>query len=228
MSEATSRAYNFLRAGILKGEFPAGVRLLETTIAEQAGVSRTPVREAIRKLHAEGMVILRPHFGAVVRSWTLEELEDIFSLRAVLEAHAVERAATRTTPQQVKELSALARKMIDLAESRKPGYRDRIGDLNAEFHRKLIEASGSERVRTMMSQVLDMPLSLRTILRYDDAALARSVHHHLEIVAAVECRDSAWAGSVMRTHVLAAWRAIESDAKAQQRDGNGAAPDGAL
>lgn len=227
MSEATSRAYNFLRAGILKGEFPAGGRLLETAIAEQSGVSRTPVREAIRKLHAEGLVILRPHFGAVVRSWTLEELEDIFSLRAVIEAHSVERAAARITPQQLKELSSLARRMINLAEAKGAGYRNRIGDLNAEFHRKLIDASGSERVRTMMAQVIDMPLSLRTILRYDDAALDRSVHHHLEIVAALECRDVSWAGSVMRTHVLAAWRAIERDAKAQRSDRNGVGPDAA-
>ena len=228
MSEATKRAYNFLRAGILKGEFPAGGRLLETSIAEQSGVSRTPVREAIRKLDAEGLVIMRPHFGAVVRSWTLEELEDIFSLRAVLEAHAVERASTRTPPRQIKELSALAARMIDLAEARKPGYRDRIGDLNAEFHRLLIEASGSERVRTMMTQVLYMPLSLRTILRYDEEALSRSVHHHQEIVAALESRDPAWAGSVMRTHVLAAWRAIESDAKTQLRTGNGGSAAAAL
>jgi DNA-binding GntR family transcriptional regulator len=228
MSEATKRAYNFLRAGILKGAFPAGGRLLETAIAEQSGVSRTPVREAIRRLESEGLVVLRPHFGAVVRSWTLEELEDIFSLRAVLEAHAVERAAKRTTPGLIKELSALANRMITLAEAQKSGYRDRIGDLNAEFHRMLIDASGSERVRTMMSQVLYMPLSLRTILRYDDAALARSVHHHAEIVAALETRDSAWAASVMRTHVLAAWRAIESDAKAQRLAGNGHGADTAL
>lgn len=228
MSEAAKQAYDFLRSGILAGEFPAGGRLLETSIAEKSGVSRTPVREALRKLDAEGLVIMRPHFGAVVRSWTLEELEDIFSLRAVLEAHAVERAARRVMPKQIKELSALANKMVGLAEGRKPSYRDHIGDLNAEFHRRLIDASGSERVRSMMSQVLYMPLSLRTILRYDEPALMRSVRHHLEIVAALESRDSAWAGSVMRSHVLAAWRAIESDAKAQRRPENGWANDAAL
>lgn len=215
MSDATKRAYDFLRAGILKGTFPAGVRLLETAIAEQAGVSRTPVREAIRRLDGEGLVILRPHFGAVVRIWTLEELEDIFSLRAVLEALAVERATPRATAAQISELDDLAERMIDLTAGQKTGYRQKISDLNANFHKKLIAASGSERVRTTMSQVLDMPLSQRTILRYDEAALDRSVHHHQEIVAAMKNRDPAWAASVMRTHVLAAWRAIEADYRAQ-------------
>jgi DNA-binding GntR family transcriptional regulator len=219
MSEASSRAYEYLRAEILSGGYPEGSRLRETAVAELAGVSRTPVREAMRRLDAEGLVHLRPRFGAVVRSWTLDEVEDIFSLRAVLEARAVERAATRVTPQQLAALQSSGSEMVELSSVRSPGYRDRIGILNSGFHRLLIEASGSERLKAMMSQVLDMPLSLRTILRYDDAALDRSVRHHMEIVAALTARDPAWASSVMRTHVLAAWRAIESDAKAQHSPG---------
>ncbi|MDE2464336.1 MAG: GntR family transcriptional regulator [Alphaproteobacteria bacterium] len=214
MSDATNRAYEFLRASILDGSLPAGSRLLETAIAEQAGVSRTPVREAIRRLDSEGLVHLRPHFGAIVRSWTLSELEDMFSLRAVIEAHAAGRAATRITPQQLRELSVLAEDMLALAEVGAPDSRDRISERNAEFHRTLIDAARSERVRSMMSQVVDMPLSLRTILRYDAQALARSVRHHLEIVAALQSRDPTWAESVMRSHVIAAWHAIEADAKA--------------
>jgi DNA-binding GntR family transcriptional regulator len=220
MSDATNRAYDFLRASILDGSLPAGSRLLETVIAEQAGVSRTPVREAIRRLDSEGLVHLRPHFGAIVRSWTLSELEDMFSLRAVIEAHAAGRAATRITPQQLRELLVLAEDMLALAEAGGPDSRDRISERNAEFHRTLIDAARSERVRAMMSQVVDMPLSLRTILRYDAQALARSVRHHLEIVAALQRRDPAWAESVMRSHVLAAWHAIEADAKAQLEEAN--------
>lgn len=215
MSEATNRAYTYLRSSILDGSLPAGSRLLETAIAEQAGVSRTPVREAIRRLDSEGLVHLRPHFGAVVRSWTLSDLEDMFSLRAVIEAHAANRAATRIAPQQLRELAGLAEHMQELAQQGGPGCRSRISDLNAAFHRTLIDAAKSERVQAMMAQVLDMPLSLRTILRYDPHALARSMAHHLEIVAALQNRDPVWAESVMRSHVIAAWHAIEADAKAQ-------------
>lgn len=215
MTVAAQRAYKFIRSRILSGQLPAGMRLLETTLAQQAGLSRTPVREAIRKLEAEGLVIQRPHFGAVVRGWTLEELEDIFSLRAVLESHIAERAASRATKAQTNALSVMAAKMVELAKAAKPGYRDKISKLNADFHQKLIEAAGSERVRLMMSQVFDLPLSLRTFLRYDEAALMRSVRHHLEIAAAVKNKDASLAGLVMRTHILAAWRAIEDDIKRQ-------------
>jgi DNA-binding GntR family transcriptional regulator len=222
MTVAAQRAYKFIRSRILSGALPSGARLLETSLAQQAGLSRTPVREAIRKLEAEGLVTQRPHFGAVVRGWSLEELEDIFSLRAVLESHIAERAAARAAKGQVAALCDMAEKMLELAKAAKPGYRDRISKLNADFHQKLIEAAGSERVRLMMSQVFDLPLSLRTFLRYDEAALMRSVHHHLEIAGAVRNGDAPLAGLVMRTHILAAWRAIEDDIKRQLEAAPGA------
>ncbi len=212
MSAAAERAYTYLRAGILNGALPPGERLLEEEVANLAGVSRTPVREAFRRLDAEGLVAVRPRLGVVVRSWTIEEVEDIFSLRAVLEARAVERATTRLTRPELAQLAQLASEMEALAERKKPGHREKIGDLNARFHRLIIDASGSSRLKSLMSQVMDVPLSLRTISRYDEAALTRSMRHHLEIVAAMEKGDPAWASSVMRSHVLAAWRAIATDA----------------
>lgn len=211
MSAAAERAYEFLRTGILNGAFPAGGRLLEIEVASQAGVSRTPVREAIRRLDAEGLVEMRPRLGAVVRLWTLDEIEDMFSLRAILEARAVERAAPRMSAADLAKAADLADDMASLAQGRRPDRRERIGDLNARFHRLLLDASGSQRLQSMMAQVMDVPLSLRTINRYDETALMRSTQHHLEIVAALKSRDPAWAASVMRSHVLAAWRAIASD-----------------
>ncbi len=228
MSAAAERAYEFIRAGILNGDFPAGGRLLEIEVAARAGVSRTPVREAIRRLDAEGLIAMRPRLGAVVRSWSLEEVEDIFSLRAVLEARAVERAASRIAAHDLHTARELAETMADLAEQRRPQSRERIGDLNARFHRLLIEASGSQRLQSMMAQVMDLPLSLRTINRYDEEALVRSTRHHLEIVAALKARDPAWAASVMRSHVLAAWRAIALDAGAREGRGAGEAQPGEI
>lgn len=211
MTAAVDKAYAFLRAGILSGEFPAGARLREIELAERTGVSRTPIREAIRRLGAEGLVLVEPRVGAVVRSWTAEEIEDIFSLRAVLEARVAGRAAARATPIQVLELRRLAQQMADLSARRTAGYRDRIGHANAQFHRKLMDMAASDRLKAMVGQLLDVPLSLRTINRYDEAALARSLNHHFEIVAAIEHGDSEWAETVMKAHVLAAWRAISSD-----------------
>jgi len=211
MTAAVSRAYEYLRSGILSGELPAGSRLREIELAERAGVSRTPVREAIRRLGAEGLVHVEPRLGAVVRAWSREEIEDIFSLRAVLEARVAARAASRASEKDVIELRRLAEQMAAMSARKAPGHRERIGRLNAQFHRKLMDVAGSERLRAMVGQLLDVPLSLRTISRYDEDALARSVNHHLEIVAAIAHRDAEWAETVMKAHVLAAWRAIASD-----------------
>lgn len=219
MSAAAARAYSYIRSCILSGEFAPGARLLETEVAVFAGVSRTPVREAFRRLDAEGLVHMRPRTGALVRSWSAEDVEDMFSLRAVLEARAVERAAVRITPAQLAEASALAQEMAALAQGGDPQDRHLIGELNSRFHRLLVDSAESSRLQSMMTQVADVPLSLRTINRYDEAALGRSMQHHLEIVAALEKRDPEWAASVMRSHILAAWRAIAADALAPPLNG---------
>lgn len=219
MSVAAAHAYAFLRSGILSGDLQPGARLLETEIAVQAGVSRTPVREAFRRLDAEGLVHMRPRVGAVVRSWSAEDVADIFSLRALLEARAVERAATRISASQLSEASSLAHEMAALAEKGAMGDRQRIGELNSCFHRLLTDAAASSRLQSMMAQVADIPLSLRTINRYDEAALKRSMQHHLEIVAALKRSDPDWAASVMRSHILAAWRAIAVDVAAHTLKG---------
>lgn len=211
MTAAVNRAYEYLRSGILSGDFPAGSRLRETDLAEKAGVSRTPIREAIRRLGAEGLVHVEPRLGAVVREWSRDEIEDIFSLRALLESRVAARAAVRATPKDVEELRRLAQSMADLADRPTGGAREKIGRLNALFHRKLMDLAGSERLRAMVGQLLDVPLSLRTITRYDQDALARSLNHHFEIVAAIAHGDAEWAETVMKAHILAAWRAISSD-----------------
>lgn len=215
MTAAVNRAYEYLRAGILSGDLPAGARLRETELAEKAGVSRTPIREAIRRLGAEGLVHVEPRLGAVVREWSREEIEEIFSLRALLESRVAARAALRARAEDVAELKRLAQSMADVAarsapQSREAG-REKIGRLNALFHRKLMDMAGSERLTAMVSQLLDVPLSLRTITRYDPDALARSLNHHFEIVAAITHGDAEWAETVMKAHILAAWRAISSD-----------------
>jgi DNA-binding GntR family transcriptional regulator len=121
------------------------------------------------------------------------------------------RAATRATHEDVAELGRLAQSMADLSTRPGAAGREKIGHLNALFHRKLIEMAGSERLTSMVSQLLDVPLSLRIITRYDQDALARSLNHHFEIVAAIAYGDADWAETVMKAHILAAWRAISSD-----------------
>lgn len=216
MSNAVEKAYAEIRDAIHAGRFPPGTHLKEGELAEMIGVSRTPIREALRRLNAEGSVHFMRNHGAFVADWSVDEIKEIFDLRAMLEGYAVERAAERATPEQVARLRELAEEMLALEVKGTPDALSSIATANGEFHRIITQAAGTRRLSTMMAQVVEVPLVLRTFHRYNAEALRRSLRHHMEIVSAFEVRDGTWAGSVMRSHIAAAWHAIE--ASARQRD----------
>lgn len=203
-ASAAGRAYDVVRAGILDGTFDLGARLVEEDLAGRAGVSRTPVREALRRLAAEGFVRFEPNRGAHVASWTDADLEEIFDLRALLESYTARLAAERIDAGQLAALHGLAERMEADAASATPTGLDRIARRNTEFHRTILDASGSRRLRTIIDTVIVLPLVHRTFHRYTSGALRRSMQHHRELLAALETGDGEWAASVMRTHVLAA------------------------
>lgn len=201
---AAQRAYDVVRAGIVDGTFELGARLPEEDVAERAGVSRTPVREALRRLAAEGFVTFIPNRGAQVASWTDQDLEEIFELRALLESHAAGLAATRVAPAQLLEMHDLADEMERAATRATAPSLDRVAELNTRFHHTILAAADSGRLRTLLETVIVIPLVHRTFHRYTTEALRRSMHHHRELLAAFEAAEADWAATVMRTHVLAA------------------------
>lgn len=212
--KAAQRAYTTLRAGIIEGAHPPGARITEQEIAESAGVSRTPVREALRRLEAEGLLRFVPHQGAFVTAWSVQDAEDIFELRAMLEGYGARLAAGKATNADVSELRLLAEAQCKEASERSPGYLERIADLNSKFHRRLLQVAASARLEATLVTISSAPLVLQTFRDYDDDDLNRSAHHHLEIVEAIEAGDAAWAESVMHSHVMAARRAFRSKHRA--------------
>jgi DNA-binding GntR family transcriptional regulator len=205
---AVDRAYEAVRSGIIAGRYLAGARLTEQEIATAVGVSRTPVREALRRLDAEGLVDFTPNLGAVVTTWTEEDSDEVFDLRAMLESYGVRRATTRATPEQIAELRRLAEAQVRESAERRGGYLDRIADLNSRFHRRLQEAAASSRLGRALSALIEAPLMMRTFQKYTPEDLQRSAQHHLEIVRALEARDAEWAASVMFSHIHAARGAL--------------------
>lgn len=213
MTAAADRAYAALRDGILGGRYGFGDKLGEIEIAEELGLSRTPVREALRRLGSEGLLEVLPNRGARVRTWTAQDLEETYELRAVLEGLAVRRAAARTTPAVLAELDRLAAAMMTVDPSlgrRPPGDFSELAALNASFHELIVATAGSARLASTLQGLVQLPLVMRTYRRYTPAALARSHSHHREIVDALRAGDGGWAESVMRSHVLAA-RAVLLD-----------------
>lgn len=203
-TKAVEKAYTFVRERTLKGVYSSGIRITEQEIADATGVSRTPVREALRRLQAEGLLNLIPNQGAAVTEWSHDTIGDIFELRALLEPYGAARAAERITTQGIAELKGLAQRQYDESVRRAPGHIKRIGELNSRFHRALQEFSGNSRLVAMLPALIDAPLVMKTFTRYEDVELVRSASHHLEIVSALEARDGLWASSVMRSHIHAA------------------------
>ena len=205
---AVDQAYRTVRDGIISGRFPPSSRITEQEIAEAAGVSRTPVREALRRLHAEGLVEFQANHGAVVTDWSDADVDEVFELRAMLESYGAARAARHATPAQKRELRELAEEQWRLSMERGEGHLERIGELNSRFHRRLQEAAGSPRLARALAALLEAPLVLKMFVKYSPQDLERSGLHHLEMVRAIDAGDDDWAASVMRSHILAARGAL--------------------
>jgi DNA-binding GntR family transcriptional regulator len=208
--KAAEKAYNVLRSGIIEGSFPPGSRITEQEVAAEAEVSRTPVREAMRRLQAEGLLEFAPHQSPMVRAWSDADAEEIFELRTLLEAHAAERAASHAISDEIDQLRTLAEAQQVEVEDQRVGYLERIADLNEQFHKTLYKAAGSERLQSILGSLADAPLVFEVFRDYSLGELRRSALHHLEIVHAIQAGDGNWAASVMRSHVRAARQTFET------------------
>lgn len=197
-----------LRTEILGGAFMPGERLGEVELASRFGVSRTPVREALRSLEAEGLVELQPGRGASVVDMTEQSLESVFEMRARVEGLAARNAATRLDAEALEELRRLATRISEIVEA-SAATPDRaeiaeIYELNEQFHSGIVAASGSPLMLRSFNEMIHTVVLMRTYQAFDPDALRRSAGHHLELVAAFGARDGDWAESVMRSHLFSA------------------------
>jgi DNA-binding GntR family transcriptional regulator len=214
---SAGRTVAAVRELILHGEFPAGARLGEVELAERLGVSRTPVREALGRLAAEGLVEIAPNRGARVTSWTVAELEDVFDLRTALEPRLTALAAPHATEADIAALDDLAQGMVDVGAPGPDQDLDAIVPLNREFHGRLVALADQPAMASALAGAIHAPIVLRNFHTYDKASLRRSLAHHVEIVAAVRAADPAWAEAVMTAHIRNA-RAVMVRAAAVQEE----------
>lgn len=208
MSQASLRATTLLREQILAGRWKAGERLAEKELAEILQVSRTPVREALSRLAAEGLVEIAPNRGARISSWTPHQVAEIFDLRLLLEPVASGKAAGRLSAEAIDELEELARSMHALGSAK--GERDfgTIATLNRRFHTTLVEASDSPQLLATLTSVTHISIATRNYNVYTEQSLARSLAHHFEIVAALRVGNAEWVESVVRSHLYNARAAM--------------------
>ena len=205
MSASTEKAYASLLARIQRGELSSGDFLVEAELARSLGMSRTPVREAIHRLAADGLVLTEGYRRAVVREFHEDQVLEIYELRSRLESYAAARAATRIDRAQLDRLRGLALEMEACAAQPGPAMTVRFAELNDQFHQLILEAAGAIHLTAALRPLLQIQLLL--LQRYQHTIqehLERSCWHHRELIRALELGNAELAEHQMRLHMLSA------------------------
>jgi DNA-binding GntR family transcriptional regulator len=204
-SLSSERAYKYLRDSIYDGHFKPGQVVTEDEVASAAGVSRTPVREAIRRASADGFLELEGFRRARVSVFTDEDTRDMFEIRAILEALAAERAATRITPEEIKQLEEFTDALEQVTRAGGPSLFRKFADFNNAFHVLLFKASRSRPIQQALEHLIEAPLILHK--RYEGTVignLERTVRHHRAIITALKAGDPKWAHAETMAHLMSA------------------------
>ncbi|PRX38437.1 DNA-binding transcriptional regulator, GntR family [Meinhardsimonia xiamenensis] len=194
-------AYARILADIREGRILPGDRLTETELARRYGLSRTPVREAIRQLEADGLVAHVPRAGATLRRLEPAEVSELYEMRAVLEATAARFAARAAAPVELAELSALNEAFATAATPVE------AAEINRQFHAALMHAARNRFLTRAMEAVRKTFLILGPSTMEEEGRVEAAAAEHAEVLAALQARDEAAAEAAMRAHIEAAHRA---------------------
>lgn len=208
MQTVATRIYSAIKQQIVEGRYAPGSRITEQNVAAEFKTSRTPVREAMRLLVADGFVLFKPNSGTVVREWTPEQMREVFDARVLIESEIAAAAALHVTDAEIAQLVRLQGEIEATPRPKKDDFSLRIGQLNREFHRILAEASRNERLVAMLRNAMEMPIVQQTFRRYTPQELQRSFGHHRELIDALGAHDAPWARNVMSCHIHSAKHAV--------------------
>lgn len=216
METVAARIYNSIKGQIVEGRYPPGSRITEQQVAAEFNTSRTPVREAMRLLVADGFVLFKPNSGSVVREWTAEQIRQLFDARVLIESEIAAAAAIHITKDALALLVRLQDELEGCARPLSSADTMHVSRLNREFHRVLAQSSRNERLVAMLANAMEIPVVQQTFRRYTPLQLQRSFGHHRELIDALSVGDAHWARSVMSSHILSAKHAlVGSDAGTQ-------------
>lgn len=207
---STEVAYHGVRSDILNRVYRPGDRIKETAVAQKYGVSRTPLREAFRRLISEGWLENVPNQGVRVSTWSHTDLEHIFDIRVRLEPYLTGCAVGRLDADQLLALETYADDIARFSNTSGETAIQKRTQANHQFHKTLLTASGNPRAVAILNNLVELPLVIWTFRQFTPQETARSNAHHYEIVEAARARDAQWAESVMLSHILAAKNTVIS------------------
>ena len=190
--------FNTLRQAILKGELKPGERLMEIQLAEKLGVSRTPIREAIRKLELEGLVLMIPRRGAEVAKISHKSLQDVLEVRGALEALATDLACQRITDEELEDLRKAQENFKKAVES---GTEMQIAEADEAYHDIIYNASNNKRLVQMINNLREQMYRYRLEYIKDEAQRGILISEHENILEAIRIRDVIRAQALMKEHI---------------------------
>jgi DNA-binding GntR family transcriptional regulator len=193
--------FTSLRNAILSGHFKPGERLVEKDLAEQLDISRTPIREALRKLELEGLVAYEPRKGVVVVGVSSEDALEIYLIRAVLEGLAAKLAANKRSEGELSKLKKLLSEMQECIQKDKI---NKLTTLHANFHNFIAEVSKSPRLYHMIISLHEYVKNFAEIPCYLPGRLHRGWEEHKEIVDAIDDGNDKKAEYAARNHIMQA------------------------
>jgi DNA-binding GntR family transcriptional regulator len=208
----TERVYESLREDILTNRLPPETPLHEASLASALDVSRGPVREALRKLDAEGLVSVIPRRGAVVSSLSREEFLDAYRVREALEVLATRLATPRLGPEDIEELERLHQEMVQLAASEDV---DAFFSANAAFHALFVDRSDNVKLQDIYYPLINQMRRYRISSVSLRGGLKRSCEEHQELLEAVRRKDADEAARLLSEHIRMPQRALESDSEVE-------------
>lgn len=206
-----------LRDAIIHGVLAPGERLMEFQLAEQLGVSRTPVREAIRRLELEGFVVMVPRRGTYVADLSMKDINNVFEVRMALDVLAAGLAAERITDE---ELEKMERMLVEISEYIKTNNMDKIVEIDSNFHDVLYQASRNDRLAGIIANLREQLTRFRTISMSYPGRLINTLEEHRCLVEAIAQRDMELAQAAAREHLENAeqvlLQALELDRKEEE------------
>ena len=190
--------FNTLRQAILTGELKPGERLMEIHLANKLGVSRTPIREAIRKLELEGLVTMIPRRGAEVAQITEKSMNDVLEVRRAMDALCVELACDRITPEELQDL----KKACETFEAAvKTGDIKQIAQADVALHDIIVQATGNQRLIQLVNNLSEQMYRYRMEYLKDERTHRTLIEEHDAIRRALKKHDKAKAGAAIRVHI---------------------------
>ena len=190
--------FNTLRKAILRGELKPGERLMEIQLANKLGVSRTPIREAIRKLELEGLVLMIPRKGAEVAQITEKNMQDVLEVRKALEELSVQLACERITPEQVEEMKMAAE---DFRKVLKSGDVTKNAEADVTFHDIIFAATNNQRLITLLNNLREQMYRFRVEYLKQKECYPQLLEEHDKLIALISGGEVEEACELMGCHI---------------------------